>query len=155
MKKLLFIKISILIITLSGCNTVDDGFGTESFEHFSSQIQNDELFKEYSNSFENQLKLTLANVNNKVVFDKEVYQTGIASVKSKEDYLRLCEKAGISNPEEKMEAHLRLIKAQKALFEKYPRLLQLTKAEFNKIMYKSNREISKQVIERRYSNNIK
>ncbi len=151
MKKYIFPLGVILmaLINLTSCQINFDKMSDDSISSLKLKLQSDPTFASYEDAFQQHIFFMVSQRNVKQSFDKNIFENGIKSVTTKEEYFNLCRKAGIVNPEEQMRTQYQLMLAQQALFKKYPEISKMTRQQFSSLMEKSNKEDAKLMISKK------
>lgn len=136
--------VGLISVNLISCDHQIDSLATNSkeIEKLQNKLAIDPVFKAYDDAFKYQMDLVIAQRYSKETFNKDILKAGMKDVHSKEDYYKLCEKAGIVNPEKNLAAHYHLMLTQKALYKKYPELKNLSKDDFKRLMFKFSQAIA-------------
>lgn len=139
-KFLLIWLVAFTALMVAGCQSESDSLATKEavLKNIQNQVSNDPVFKAYEDAFSEQLSFALSQRNIQQKFDQQIFANGIEQVQTQDDYLNLCEKAGIVDAKKRMTTHYRFLVAQKALYSKYPQIQKLSREDMALLMEKSD-----------------
>jgi hypothetical protein len=129
-------------IALTSCQSQSDTLveNSSALSRLQDKLLVDPVFKTYRKAFKEQLSLALSQRYSSQYLNKEILTGGMKDVHSKEDYFRLCQKAGIVDAQKQYNTHYKLLDAQKKLYDKYPEIQKMSRDGFRKLMLKFDQE---------------